>query len=66
MSLQLARATDANAEERRGLKEKLECLKRANKKRRKELGEMKERLKVMHQSDYAYDKVRYAMKNKYR
>lgn len=61
MSLQLARATAAHAEERSGLKEKLERLQRANKQRRQELGEMQDRFQAMHQRASAYDQVRSAL-----
>ena len=57
MHVQREKSAAAYAEERSGLKEKLERLQRASKQRRQENAEMQDRLSAMHQRASAYDQV---------
>ena len=55
--VQREKSATAYAEERSGLKEKLERLQKANKQRRQENAEMQDRFSAMHQRASAYDQV---------
>lgn len=57
MHVQRDKSAAAYAEERAGLKEKLERLQKANKQRRQENAEMQDRFSAMHQRASAYDQV---------
>ena len=57
MHMQRDKLAAAYAEERAGLKEKLERLQKANKQRRQENAEMQDRFSAMHQRASAYDQV---------